>query len=451
MGNPVRWSWRIALAAIWLVLTGWWILLPPLDARCKTLDLPFLEISLFQTPSAVVISPTTDEAIPLRVLDDAIASLDLEAADLEQKLAQPLPPEFRNRGLLKILFGPPSPRRLWRYQLGEAKRQRRDAVEARHALQTGHVNSLGQLNTEVEALLAKARGRASICGPLFSFVQPTAPLLPGPVYVATKPLWIVAALGLIPLAAAPFQAVFGVGRRRKARGVEPEIRPPVSATEADLATAARGRRIRQPRWFRRLAVGLGVTLAGFLIAHWSTTDRRLQIQLRASDDLRIRVEHGCFLLGNFFDADWRERNAQQAWQTPSGNWQANAITRLGFFFQERFWTYEPANAIRLVSQRALTRGASFLQDGFQTVLALGGWVAGIPGLLFLIPIFSGLISEARMAARRRRGLCAACAYPLIGLPEPRCPECGLVQSGKSKRKAERGSSRTEPAATQDSP
>jgi hypothetical protein len=165
-----------------------------------------------------------------------------------------------------------------------------------------------------------------------------------------------------------------------------------------------------------------------------------QIQLRSSDDLRFRVEHNCFLIGHFFDERWREQYMERAYAAATSGGPIPALPKFAPFFQERFWRYAPSDAVRQVSQRALARGAAFLQDGFQTAIALGGWVAGLPGLLFLVPILTGLITEARMSARRRRGLCAACAYPMFGLPEPRCPECGMFErraakSGRTKQPA----------------
>ncbi len=34
------------------------------------------------------------------------------------------------------------------------------------------------------------------------------------------------------------------------------------------------------------------------------------------------------------------------------------------------------------------------------------------------------LAELRARRWRAAGRCAACGYPLAGLPEPRCPECG---------------------------
>lgn len=437
MAVPVRWTWRLALTALWLLLTAWWLFLPTLGTGGESLDVPFVEISLFQTPSAVIISPTTDEAVPLRVLADMIAGLNARIADLQCKISQPLPPEFRNRGLIKILFGPPSPRRVWVYELNDASNDRLHAVQARKTALIAHLDSLFPLQTEVETTLPDSRGWARVCGPLLSFSQPSAPVLPGPVYVARTPLVILAALGLLPLLAGLVQTAIARTSRRRDAQTDPPAAPEAAASQAALAASAHGRHIKRPRWVPRLGVGLAVTIAGFLAARWATTDRIFQFQLRPADDLRFRVEHNCFLVGHFFDEDWRTKyidDVRTALTSKRPAPMLPKVPKMFEFFQTRFWRYEPGNALRLVSQRALSRGVGFLQDGYQTVFAVGGWVAGLPGLLFLVPILTGLITEARMATRRRRGVCAACAYPMFGLPEPRCPECGTPMHPRKSTK-----------------
>ena len=44
-------------------------------------------------------------------------------------------------------------------------------------------------------------------------------------------------------------------------------------------------------------------------------------------------------------------------------------------------------------------------------------------VLFLLALFIGWIVGGRGQVRDRR-CCQRCGYPLVGLPEPRCPECG---------------------------
>ena len=52
----------------------------------------------------------------------------------------------------------------------------------------------------------------------------------------------------------------------------------------------------------------------------------------------------------------------------------------------------------------------------------------IPGVVFAVVgglQWFGIVSVIRWAVRRRdRSRCRKCGYPLRGLPEPRCPECG---------------------------
>ena len=89
----------------------------------------------------------------LRVLEGIIAGTHVEIAELEEKIKQPLPPEFRNRGLIKILFGPPSPRRLWLYQQSAAKSRREQAEYGRREMLAGHVDVLRGIDGGRERLV----------------------------------------------------------------------------------------------------------------------------------------------------------------------------------------------------------------------------------------------------------------------------------------------------------
>src|SRR5262245_8110043 len=129
--RPPRWGWRLGFLAGWLLFTASWLWLPHLGQHGESFDIPFAEISLFQTPLTVVVAPTTDEAVALRLLREVSASSRRETAELDGKLELPIPPEYRNRSLSDILFGPPTPRRTWLYQRSEA-RARRDNAEATH-------------------------------------------------------------------------------------------------------------------------------------------------------------------------------------------------------------------------------------------------------------------------------------------------------------------------------
>lgn len=53
-------------------------------------------------------------------------------------------------------------------------------------------------------------------------------------------------------------------------------------------------------------------------------------------------------------------------------------------------------------------------------------VAGAPGLLALPPWLD------RRARRRQAGLCEACGYPLVGIRDARCPECGQQAIAQSE-------------------
>ena len=46
-------------------------------------------------------------------------------------------------------------------------------------------------------------------------------------------------------------------------------------------------------------------------------------------------------------------------------------------------------------------------------------------IVWLYPFTKFCRGPLRHFRRRRRGLCLKCGYDLTGVPEPRCPECGL--------------------------
>ncbi len=75
----------------------------------------------------------------------------------------------------------------------------------------------------------------------------------------------------------------------------------------------------------------------------------------------------------------------------------------------------------------LDLGAVYLRrTSISHVLARGvgvQWWALFP-LLMILPIIAYIRGPMRRRRRRRLGLCIACGYSLVGLTEPRCPECG---------------------------
>jgi hypothetical protein len=55
---------------------------------------------------------------------------------------------------------------------------------------------------------------------------------------------------------------------------------------------------------------------------------------------------------------------------------------------------------------------------------VGGPFWAALALLWIWPAVAFVRGPARRWRRRRASRCTRCGYPLTGLPEPRCPECG---------------------------
>jgi hypothetical protein len=55
---------------------------------------------------------------------------------------------------------------------------------------------------------------------------------------------------------------------------------------------------------------------------------------------------------------------------------------------------------------------------------VGGPFWALLPLLWIWPAMAFVHGPLRRWRRRRAGRCTRCGYPLTGLPEPRCPECG---------------------------
>ncbi len=60
---------------------------------------------------------------------------------------------------------------------------------------------------------------------------------------------------------------------------------------------------------------------------------------------------------------------------------------------------------------------------------VGGWVWVPGGLLVMPPVVGFVRGPLRRRRRRKENRCLRCGYPLRGLPERRCPECGLMANG----------------------
>jgi len=85
------------------------------------------------------------------------------------------------------------------------------------------------------------------------------------------------------------------------------------------------------------------------------------------------------------------------------------------------------------------RGFTLRVNGYSFTPPIGGRAAVVrkyhlvstplwaPAVLLLLPALVAFVrGPVRRSVRRRRGRCLSCGYPLIGLPEPRCPECGTA-------------------------
>ena len=90
-------------------------------------------------------------------------------------------------------------------------------------------------------------------------------------------------------------------------------------------------------------------------------------------------------------------------------------------------------SVPLANPRAPTRQGEARLGGFSAKhTTLGSTYArgiGVPfwALSVLLAIYPGIVlvrSPLRRRRRRRENRCLHCGYPLVGLPEPRCPECG---------------------------
>src|SRR5262249_57311275 len=81
--------------------------------------------------------------------------------------------------------------------------------------------------------------------------------------------------------------------------------------------------------------------------------------------------------------------------------------------------------VELSMPRARKQAAALVeQAGGPPIMLVAGWVVGIAAIPFVLPLLRGVHSLWKRRRRLVRELCPTCAYPLAGLPEPRCPECG---------------------------
>lgn len=71
------------------------------------------------------------------------------------------------------------------------------------------------------------------------------------------------------------------------------------------------------------------------------------------------------------------------------------------------------------------------QASYERVMYCQLWYVGV--VLAFYPCITFVRGPVRRWHRRKRGLCVKCGYNLIGLPAPRCPECGTpVESAQGE-------------------
>jgi hypothetical protein len=407
----------LLLLLAWLLLCGSWLLLPRLNQHAEALDIPFIGASLFQSGDAVIVVPTTDEATPLRVMREVVAQSEKEIAELDAKLRAPLPPEPL----------PPEPRTssLWRFLLEPPPSEhQRTMARLRHSLasaaiqlyESGHVSVMRAAESEARDAVRRGRGLARGLGGLLAGSKAAGPGLDSGFYVSR-----IALASLLILGTAVCSGVLA-----RAFRTPPRVVVAIGALSGFFVRHSTGRRLHRPRWWLRLALGLAFALGGAGIAYALRGTSEFDWLLREEDDLRIRVENNCLMFGEIWDWGPSDFNECRDFSKMPTKLRRRVTPTIDYVYG----FYEPRPARDALALRALSRGFAMLRDGSQTIVAVPTWLAGVPGLLMLLPIATAAITELRMSRRKRQGCCPSCAYPLIGLPQPRCPECGFVVSSR---------------------
>jgi hypothetical protein len=170
--------------------------------------------------------------------------------------------------------------------------------------------------------------------------------------------------------------------------------------------------------WRLLAAVLGVAV-WMLAQRVSSSSTSGGARLTQQTNFRIHLERGCVIAG-----------VMPAWPTNGRTGFDAAMAELFTPIPSRRGKVNDTVAFALHCRSAT---AAAKKNGMAIVDWRGDPIVVVPvsilrylALPFFVPAL--LLVGSRFIAwyRSTRGLCRTCAYPLIGLPEPRCPECGTT-------------------------
>jgi hypothetical protein len=185
-----------------------------------------------------------------------------------------------------------------------------------------------------------------------------------------------------------------------------------------IVPPARQSRHPRPRWLlRALAAIIGAAL------YWQADEALwgqspYELQVRPDRDWRVIAGHGCVAIGDFPALTTAEAEVRMFYESID----TEQLPTLSTTLSDRLWL---AKRIELACAVARTRAVELVErPGNAPVVVIAGWVVALAAVPFVLPLVRGLHSMWVRRRRLVRELCPTCAYPLFGLPTPRCPECG---------------------------
>jgi len=168
--------------------------------------------------------------------------------------------------------------------------------------------------------------------------------------------------------------------------------------------------------WRVVCAGLGVGLywaaQRALWAHDAT-----EFQLRPDREWRVLIEGGGIAVGDFPAVTTAEAEVRQFYETID----TQQLPNLSPTLRERL---KLCKRLELACAGVRTRGVDVVPQNPGVIVVVAGWIFAAGALPFVVPVLRGFFSLWMRRRRLVRELCQTCAYPLAGLPEPRCPECG---------------------------